>query len=147
MRYLALDIGDKRTGLAAGCDASPIVTPVGAMHFPRASEDWLAQLQVHLQPHQPDVILVGWPLNVDGSAGPAAHARQQDARLIARHTGLPVYLVDERHSSEHADAAMAQTGLTHKQKKQRRDALAACAILAHYQAHPDQAMPVTQDAP
>lgn len=66
---------------------------------------------------------------MDGSEGQRAKLVRAWADRIAARTGWPVELFDERLTSSAADAKMARSGLTHKQKKERRDAIAAAAIL------------------
>ena len=73
--------------------------------------------------------LVGLPLNMDGSEGPSAAKVRVFIDQLAEATKLTVHAFDERLTSAAADEQMAQSGLTHKQKKARRDALAAAAIL------------------
>ncbi len=133
MRYLAVDLGAKRTGLAAGDDVLRLVQPVEVIEVPRgpALEAALARA---IERHGPDALVVGLPLNMDGSEGAAAaDARAFGAALAAR-TGLTVHFHDERLSSFEADQRMARSGRTHREKKQLRDALAACAILEAFLA-------------
>lgn len=84
-----------------------------------------------------DGLVLGLPLNMDDSEGPgAARARAFGTRLETA-LGRQVTLHDERLSSADADWRMAQTGLTRGEKKQRRDALAAAAILRDFlDTHP-----------
>ena len=133
MRYLAVDLGAKRTGLAAGDDVLRLVQPVEVIEVPRgpALEAALARA---IDRHGPDALVVGLPLNMDGSEGAAAaDARAFGAALAAR-TGLTVHFHDERLSSFEADQRMARSGRTHREKRQLRDALAACAILEAFLA-------------
>jgi putative Holliday junction resolvase len=128
VRYLAVDLGAKRTGLAAGDDVTRLVQPVEVLQVPRgpALMDALAKA---VDRHGPDAIVLGMPLNMDGSEGAAAKDVRAFAAELAARTRLPVHLQDERLTSFEADARMAQSGRTHKQKKELRDALAAAAIL------------------
>ncbi|MDX1681537.1 MAG: Holliday junction resolvase RuvX, partial [Phycisphaeraceae bacterium] len=136
MRYLAIDLGQKRTGLATGDDELEVVTPVGVIAT--ASEGQrLQQLRQAIDDHGPDALVVGLPLNMDGSEGPAAESAREFARSLSEETGLPVHLADERRTSEAANAKMARSGLTHQGKKKRRDALAAAEILTRFLARPE----------
>ena len=128
MRFLAVDLGAKRTGLAAGDDVTRLVQPVEVLQVPRgpALMDALAKA---VERHGPDAIVLGIPINMDGSEGAAAKDVRTFAADLAARTRLPVHLQDERLTSFEADARMAQSGRTHKQKKELRDALAAAAIL------------------
>ena len=131
MRYLAIDVGARRTGLAVGDDGSGIVSPLHVIETKSVVERD-RQVAVAVRDEEPDAIVLGLPLNMDGTDGPAAKAMRALAVAWAKRFGLPVHLHDERLSSAAADERMARTGLTYGQKKQRRDALAAAAILQRF---------------
>lgn len=128
MRYLAVDLGAKRTGLAAGDDVTRLVQPVEVLQVPRGPA-LMGALAKAVDRHGPDAIVLGIPINMDGTEGAAAKDVRAFAAELAARTGLPVHLQDERLTSFEADARMARSGRTHKQKKELRDALAAAAIL------------------
>jgi putative Holliday junction resolvase len=69
---------------------------------------------------------------MDGTEGPRAKSVRVFAERVAKATGRVVHFHDERLSSVEADWKMARSGLTHGQKKARRDALAAAAILQDF---------------
>jgi putative holliday junction resolvase len=153
MRYLAIDLGDKRTGLAVGDSVTGLVSPLDVvevgihLNTGTALLEALARVvEAHIGPSRPGAraaaggsLVVGLPLNMDGSEGPRARVvRAFAARLTAR-TGLPVQFQDERLTTAEADWAMARTGLTRQEKKDRRDGLAAAAILGDFLA--DQKRP------
>ena len=131
MRYLAIDYGEKRTGLAVGDDVPGLATPLGMIET-RRSEERLRQLEVAIQAQGPDALVLGLPLNVDGTDGPEARQARTFAGTLRQHFGLPVHLVDERYSSEAADAQLNQAGWRGRQKKARRDAVAAATILSDF---------------
>lgn len=139
MRYLCIDLGDKRTGLAVGDDITRTASAVGVIEVPRDRNDGCALLDAiaraideHLGPQ--DQLVLGLPLNMDDSEGPRASMVRGFAARLGEHTGRAVHLCDERLSSVQADWEMQRTGMTHKQKKQKRDALAAAAILRDFLA-------------
>jgi putative Holliday junction resolvase len=142
MRYLAVDLGDARTGLALGDDQTRIVSPVGVVEIARDAAGGQALLDALVKAtddalgppgRRRDVaLLVGLPLNMDGTEGPRAALTRAFAARLAERTALPVHFHDERLSSAEADWRMARSGLTRGQKKARRDALAACAILSDF---------------
>jgi putative Holliday junction resolvase len=125
--------GDKRTGLAAGDDVVRLVQPVEVIQVPRgpALLDALARA---VERHGPDALVVGLPLNMDGSEGGAAKSVREFGALLAERTRLPVHYQDERLTSFEADERMARSGRTHREKRELRDALAACAILEGFLA-------------
>lgn len=131
MRYLSIDLGDKRTGVAMGDRATGIVTPLDVIETASENER-LDRLRGLIEWEGPGALVVGWPLNMDGSVGPNAVKCKAFADRLSEMTRLPVHLHDERQTSQIADEQMAMSGLTHKQKKARRDALAAAAILRGY---------------
>lgn len=132
-RYLAIDPGEKRTGLAVGEDITGHAGPVGVVEAADPAT-LLKALRDAIEQHGPDALVIGVPYNMDGTEGPAARKAQALAMLLEANTGLRVHRVDERLTSYAADQAMKQSGLTHKQKKARRDALAAAAILRDFLA-------------
>ncbi len=140
MRYLAIDLGDKRTGLALGDAITRIAGPVGMLDVPidRAGGGALldaidAACREHLgdDPSRGEIVL-GLPLNMDDSEGPRAKLVRAFADRVSGRTGRAVHLHDERRSSVRADERMARTGLTRGQKKARRDAIAAAGILQDF---------------
>ena len=73
MRYLAIDLGDRRTGLATGDDESGIVSAAGVIELPLNRGDSLLDgLCQAIRDHEPDELVVGMPFNMDGSEGPRA---------------------------------------------------------------------------
>ncbi len=130
MRYLAIDLGDKRTGLAVGDDETRIASPIGVIEAPMATGDRLLDaIARSADEHGPDAVVVGLPLNMDGTEGPRSALVRAFGERIGARLGLPVEFEDERLSSAEADWSMARTGLTRGQKKSRRDSMAAAAIL------------------
>jgi putative holliday junction resolvase len=132
VRYLGIDLGDKRTGIALGDDETKLVSPIGVVVAPRTSDALFNGLMKVIDQHGPHALVIGLPLNMDGTEGAAAKSvREFGTQLIAK-TNLPVHFQDERLTSYAADQRMAQSGRTHKQKKELRDALAAAEILRDF---------------
>ena len=146
MRIFAIDLGDQRTGLALGDDITNIASPAGLIEIPIERNDGQALLDeiiCQLRANTggtPTELLIGMPLNMDSTEGPRAKLVRVYAQRIANAADLPIVLVDERRTSIAANARMAQTGLTHKQKKKRRDAIAAATIAQSYLDDPDTAI-------
>ncbi|TVQ63154.1 MAG: Holliday junction resolvase RuvX [Phycisphaerales bacterium] len=137
LRYLAIDLGDRRTGFAVGDDVTGLVQPAGATETPiehaggmslereieRAIEEYL---------NRGDELVFGLPINMDGSEGVRAKRVRAMADRVASRTGRRVHFQDERLTTADADWQMARTGMTHGQKKTRRDAIAAATILRDF---------------
>lgn len=135
MVYLAIDLGDKRTGLAVGDDETRLVSPLRVVERPLAQRSQLLDDLAHaVAEYKPDALVLGLPINMDDTEGPRAKLVREFAAELGARTGLLVHLRDERLTSDAADWDMAQSGLTRGQKKQRRDALAAAAILRDFLA-------------
>lgn len=139
VRYLCIDLGDKRTGIAVGDDVTRLATPVEVLEVAREADGGRALLDAILraiddQLGPRDEIVLGLPLNMDDTEGPRAKLVREFAAALAKRTGRTIHLHDERLSSVQANWEMGQSGLTHKQKKARRDALAAAAVLRDFLA-------------
>jgi len=137
MRYLALDLGGKRTGLAVGDDDTFIISPIGRVEHANETH-FIEQLPKVIREHEPDAIVVGLPLNMDGTEGPQAKKVIALAKLIEQQTKLAVHLFDERLTSFEADGMMGPMELTRAGKKLRRDALAAVTILCDFMSHAER---------
>lgn len=134
VRFLAVDLGDRRTGLALGDGVTRIASPAGLLDVPldrRGGLDLLdaiaAKADEELGPR--DTLVLGLPINMDSSEGPRARLVRGFAQRLADRCRREVVLVDERKTSQAADERMARSGLTRGQKKARRDAIAAAEIL------------------
>jgi putative Holliday junction resolvase len=131
-RWLGIDHGTKRIGIAAGNTEDGIATPltvVPAEPLPAAIER-IRQLAAD---YGVEGVVVGWPLNMDDTEGPQGVLARQMACRLAEETALDVRLWDERLSSFAADEALAGV-YTRKQKKARQDAVAAASMLRDFLA-------------
>ena len=131
MRFLAIDLGDKRTGLAFGNDTLNIANP---LHTIEAAGDHvrITEIGKAIDEYGPDALVVGMPLNMDGTEGPRAKLTRAFAAQLEAKFSLAVHFVDERLTSITADEQLAGRELTRKKKKARSDALAAAAILRDF---------------
>ena len=139
VRYLSIDLGDKRTGLAVGDSITRTVMPLDVVEVARSIRDGEALVEAlakavkeQLGEAGPGELVVGLPYNMDGTEGPRARIVRALAARIAERAGRAVHFQDERLTSDAADWAMARSGLTRGKKKELRDALAAAAILRDY---------------
>ena len=128
MRYLAIDLGDKRTGVAVGDDELRIAQPVCVLEIPigNALVDAITKA---IKEHGIDELIMGLPLNMDGTPGQRVAITREFAKKIETATNLQVHFQDERLTSSSAEEKLSGSGKTHKQKKKIRDALAAAEIL------------------
>lgn len=129
MRFLCIDLGDKRTGLAVCDDAEIIASPIGVIE---GRGDLYNKITEAVKQYQPQALVFGLPLNMDGSEGDMARTVRKFADQLADRIKLPVFFQDERLSSYSAKNRLSQTGLTHKKKKGKIDAIAAAEILNEF---------------
>ncbi|HOQ04265.1 MAG TPA: 6-phosphogluconolactonase [Anaerohalosphaeraceae bacterium] len=126
MRFLAIDHGDKRTGLAI-CDASEqVVSPLTVLE---GAENSPAGIRRALESYRLDAVVVGLPYNMDGTEGPRAAKVRRFAEELRKSLPLPILFFDERLSSFEAQEKLSAMELTRKKRKKRLDAVAAAAIL------------------
>ena len=133
MRTLAIDLGARRIGLALSDDGGRFATPheVLTVSSPDQALDPILTL---IRNEGVERLLVGLPLNMDGTFGTAARETIAWGNTLASRAGKPVLFVDERLSSFEAerqlvDRKRAGEKLTRKRKKERLDALAAAGFL------------------
>lgn len=131
MKILGIDYGDARTGTSIS-DASLSLAGSPAVIRERSYEKLLDALVLLAQREDIGEIVVGNPKNMDGSAG----ARSEKCSILrddlAKRTGLPIVLWDERRTTVQAHAILHQSGKKMKQHKQSVDAVAATLILQGY---------------
>jgi putative Holliday junction resolvase len=135
MRTLAIDLGARRTGLALSDAGAKLATPYDVLQMPPAQA--LEQILKVIKSEAVERIVVGLPLNMDGSRGPAAEQAMQFGHQISTLVEQQVVFVDERLSSFQAEqdiSARRRGGekITRKGKKQRLDAIAAAQFLQDF---------------
>ena len=132
MRWLAIDYGTKRIGVAIGNTDDGIASPIETIpaHPPVAA---IVRLRELVAEYEVAGLVVGWPLNMDDTEGPQGKVSRAFAQTLADATKLEVRLWDERLSSFAADQQLAGL-LTRKKKKAIQDAVAAAAILHDFLA-------------
>lgn len=101
-RWVAVDWGTKRIGLAVSDPSGTIAQPLATLTRRAGRRLPMQQLRAHLDALRPVGIVVGLPLESDGSEGAAAREARATADLVAAKTGLPVTLVDERMTTARA---------------------------------------------
>jgi putative Holliday junction resolvase len=128
-RFLGLDIGEVRIGVAVSDELGMIASPV--QMIPRKS-DVAAELRVLIERYKPSRLIVGLPKGLSGREGPQAKATREFADALAAEVGLPLEYYDERMSSSIAEQALISQGTRREKRKQHIDAMAAAIILQGY---------------
>jgi putative Holliday junction resolvase len=138
MPIAALDLGRRRIGVAVTDAASMGAHPLGIVER-RALKKDLEAIAAMLRDRRVSTIVVGLPLNMDGSEGPAARSARKFAASIADALGVTVEMFDERLTSFEARDRLADMPAMRGARKTGLDALAAVVILEGWmQAHPDR---------
>ena len=126
MRYLAIDYGSKRTGLAICDQSETIVSPLAVIEGKQALFTKIVDI---IKSENAEAIVVGLPLNMNDSFGQQAKLALGFAEELKKHIDVPVHFQDERLSTFDAEEKIAPAELSRKKKKKRLDAIAAAAIL------------------
>lgn len=131
MRIMAIDYGDAHTGIAVSDPTGLLAgfTTVVTAYRPEAVAQRVAELA---REHGAEELVLGHPVNMDGSLGPRSEKARAMKALLEEATGLPVVLWDERRTTIDAHHILYQSGKNARQRKKVVDAVAATLILEGY---------------
>ncbi|MDC3234986.1 Holliday junction resolvase RuvX [Candidatus Puniceispirillum sp.] len=127
-RLLGLDIGKKTIGLALSDLGLKIASPMKTLNRTKFTLDANILLKM-IDANSIGGLVLGWPINMDGSTGPRCDAVRDFAHAFLRLRDIPIAFQDERMSTRAVESAMVAADLTRAKRAARRDALAACWIL------------------
>lgn len=130
MRYIGIDLGTRRIGLAFG-DELGVGTPLPALTQADPAERRAALIAV-IRDRRANEIVLGHPLNMDDTAGPKAKEAEAFAAQLRAELGLPVHLVDERLTSYEAESSIAKSKRRDVRASGIIDSRAATLILQDY---------------
>lgn len=140
MRYLGIDYGRKRIGLALSDEgevlASPL--PIYEQKRPGTALPFIGSL---ITQHEIGKVVVGLPKNMDGSLGPMAQEVIRFASELRELTAVPVIMADERKTTADAEQILIAADRSRKKRRKVQDSVAAVLILQRYldQHQPPQA--------
>ena len=126
--YLAFDYGEKYIGVAVGSRHSRLAEPLTTLRGSAKNPDWVRVSQL-IEEWRPDALVVGLPLNMDGSDNPMTRAARAFGQRLKDRYNLPVHMVDERLSTLVARDTLNEAGVTMRRHKSRLDKVAAQTIL------------------
>jgi putative Holliday junction resolvase len=127
-RILAIDYGRVRHGIAVSDALGMASHPLPALQRSSPERDD-AVLAALIEERDVRSLVVGLPLNMDGSEGPMAKEVRAFAERLGKSLGLPVEMEDERLSTDEAEAFLSQAGLRPSDRRKLRDSVAAAVIL------------------
>jgi putative Holliday junction resolvase len=131
LKYIALDIGDKRVGVACGDVEVRIATPLEVILRSSIELDARALAKI-TRDYDAAQLIVGLPRNMDGTQGAQAEAVIAYAEKIAQALHLPLTFWDERLSTVEATRRAHETGARGKKSRRNLDAIAAAVILQDF---------------
>jgi len=131
MRVLALDVGDKRVGVAISDLTQFLARTLKVIQRDPHQEDFAAVARL-VEEYEVERVVVGYPRSLDGTVGKQAEKVERYAVGLAKALTVPVVLWDERFSTVSAERLMREAGLRGKKKRERIDAVAAAVILQDY---------------
>jgi putative holliday junction resolvase len=131
MRFLGLDVGDKRIGIAISDDGALIASPRETLERKGNRKD-IAHLLELARREEVSEILVGMPWNLDGSSGPQAEKVGRFVDALRAETEIPITLWDERLSTVGAERALLEADLSRAKRRGIVDRVAAALILQSY---------------
>jgi putative Holliday junction resolvase len=129
IRALGIDPGSKRIGIAVSDLSGTIASPLLVLERSKSKQHDLHELARIARDEEADVIVVGLPLNMDGSHGKSANAAIAEARRLATLVDVPVEMHDERLTTVTADRSMIDAGLDAIERRKRVDKVAAAIML------------------
>lgn len=134
MRILGLDYGSATVGVAVNDGLGLTVQPVETIV--RKEENKLrrtcARIEELVREYEVSLLVLGLPLNMDGSEGERVEKTRAFGDMLARRTGLPVVYQDERLTTEAADEILSESGIRRRDRKAYIDQIAAVLILEEY---------------
>lgn len=132
MKWLAVDYGDARTGLA-GCDASETITSPITPQIEEKSMNKVATAAAEVAARRgAEGIVCGLPKNMDGTEGSRAAKSRRFAQRLANAAQRPVVLWDERRTTVSAAAILADNDTFGQKRKERLDSVSAAVILESF---------------
>ena len=131
-RLLGVDWGERRIGLALSDETRTLAQPLTTLTRRSGKRFPMREFLALVEQHAVTGVVVGLPLDQEGAEAEAAAAARALAADIARHSGQPVELWDERLTTARALRAVRAMGGSTRGRKDDVDALAAALLLQHY---------------
>ena len=131
-RALGLDLGSKRIGVAVADRTGTIASPLLVLERSGSQKrDHLAIAELVAE-EEAVIVVVGLPLNMSGSSGPAAKAAVDEAAALATVVNVPVVTFDERRTTVTADEAMMEAKMRAQARRRIVDKIAAAVMLQNW---------------
>ncbi len=129
MRALGLDLGERRVGVAVCDSAGTVATPVETLVRSGEAETDLRAIADQVREWQAEIVVVGLPLSLDGTEGPAAKAARAEIDRLDRLLSVPVVSYDERLTTVIAERSLMEQQMKGPRRRGVVDQVAAAVIL------------------
>ena len=134
-RYMAIDLGDVRVGIAVS-DIMGIVANALETYYRKGAEDDFAHILKLIDEQNVGVVVLGLPLNMDGTKGPRALMAEEWGSKLAALTQAKVVFQDERLTTVTSERVLIESGMRREKRKKVIDRVAATVILQTYLDNP-----------
>lgn len=131
-RFLGIDYGTKRIGLAVGDDSAGIASPLETIEVRGGTADHARQVTSVAQAYEVDAFVIGLPVNMDGTEGKQAKLTRRFGVALNATDPRPIHYFEEQLSSVAARELLRSTGLPRKKQKALEDTIAAQVILQEF---------------
>jgi putative holliday junction resolvase len=133
MRVMALDYGERGVGVAISDELQLTVRPLTTIRREkRRRSEVIERIGELVAENEIATLVVGLPLNMDGSRGAAVDRVESFISELRRSVSIPIVTVDERLSSREADQILREMGMGMRERRERSDEYAASVILQDY---------------
>jgi putative Holliday junction resolvase len=127
-RLIGIDVGTKTLGLALSDVSRTVASGLETIRRTKFKADVSRLLAIAVE-HKIGGLVIGWPLNLDGTVGPRAQATRAFQRNLAAITDLPMLLWDERLSTQAAERTLLESDASRRRRAEVIDKMAATIIL------------------
>ena len=134
MRIMGLDYGDKTVGVAISDELLITAQPIETVERERTNKlrKTYQRIEALIAEYEVEKIVLGRPLNMNGTEGDRVELTEAFAEELSRRTGLEIIWMDERLTTVEANRILEETGVAHSARKEHIDKMAAAIILQTY---------------
>lgn len=135
VRALGIDLGSKRIGVAVSDISATVASALTTVHRSSSRRHDHAEIAKLVRDEEAELVVVGLPLSLDGTKGPAARSAEKEAGQLASVVGVPVAMYDERFTTVTAERGLLEAGLDARQRRKVVDKVAAAVMLQAWLDH------------
>lgn len=135
VRALGIDLGSRRVGIAVSDLSGSVANALTTVHRSKSRRHDHQEIGRIITAEEAEVVVVGLPLSLDGTHGPAARAAVKEAGQLATVVDVPVEMYDERFTTVTAERGLLEAGLDAKKRREVVDKVAAAVMLQAWLDH------------